>query len=144
MAAADPFDLEHFVEAQRDVYDGALAEIRSGRKQGHWMWFIFPQIAGLGMSAMSRRFALNGADEARAYLAHPILGARLRACVAALCTLPGGDAAAIMGGIDAMKLKSCLTLFDHVAEPGDPFAACLDKYYGGERDKRTQELLARA
>lgn len=141
MTATDLFDLERFVAAQADAYDPALREIRAGRKTSHWMWFIFPQIAGLGMSAMSQRYAISGADEARAYLHHPLLGARLKKCTATLNALKGRSAEAIFGGIDARKLQSSLTLFDHVAGADDPFAACLALYYGGERDAATLHLL---
>lgn len=107
----DRFDLQRFVDAQATTYDGALGEIRRGAKQGHWMWFIFPQIAGLGRSQIAQRYAIGSLDEARAYLGHAILGSRLRACVDALQSLSTNDAARVFGQVDAMKLRSSLTLF---------------------------------
>lgn len=135
MAAAD---LTRFVEAQDGgVYARALGEIRAGAKTSHWMWFVFPQIAGLGHSAMAQRYAIAGLDEARAYLAHPVLGARLAECVAALAALPDATTAeAVFGGIDAIKLRSSLTLFE-AAGGGAAFAAALDRWYGGSRDPET-------
>lgn len=137
----DPFDLQRFVEAQRRDYATALAELRSGRKRSHWMWYVLPQLRGLGMSGMAQRYGIASAHEARAYLAHPVLGPRLRECVAAMTALPGSDAEDVLGGIDALKFRSCLTLFAAVAPGEAGFAAALDKYYGGERDPRTLELL---
>jgi uncharacterized protein (DUF1810 family) len=140
---ADPFDLQRFVDAQDagGAYERALAELRAGRKQSHWMWFVFPQVEGLGFSAMSRRYALSGVAEATAYLAHPVLGARLRNCVAAVNAAPGGDARALMGSPDDMKLRSSLTLFGRAA-PDDPgFRAALTKYFGGEEDPATLARL---
>ena len=137
----DPFDLDRFVGAQAGTYDLALTELRNGRKDGHWIWFIFPQVAGLGMSSMSQRYAIAGLDEARAYLAHPVLGPRLRACFDALLTLNGRTADAILGAVDGVKVRSSATLFCR-AEPTDPrFQAVLDRYYGGQADPRTDELL---
>ena len=137
------FDLEHFVAAQEGVYPQALAELRAGQKRSHWMWFIFPQLAGLGTSPMAVRYALRSADEARAYLAHPVLGARLREGVAAMLAHRGTRPEAILGGIDALKFRSSLTLFEAAAEDPEPFAAALDAFYGGDRDLRTLELLGR-
>ena len=140
-AAEDPFHLDRFVGAQAGTYDLALAELRNGRKDGHWIWFIFPQVAGLGMSSMSQRYALAGLDEARAYLAHPLLGPRLRACFDALLALEGRTADAILGAVDAVKVRSSATLFAR-ADPVDPrFQAVLDRYYAGLADPRTDELL---
>lgn len=136
----DPFHLLRFVEAQDQVYARALAEIRAGAKRSHWMWFIFPQRRGLGHSAMAQHYGIGSIEEARAYLAHPILGARLRACVAALDGLLQADAVAVFGPIDAMKLRSCLTLFEQ-AGGGPPFAAALDRWFGGERDPATLARL---
>jgi uncharacterized protein (DUF1810 family) len=139
----DPFDLDRFVGAQSGTYDQALAELRNGRKDGHWIWFIFPQVAGLGMSSMSQRYSVNGLDEARAYLGHPVLGPRLRACFDALLAVRGRTAGAILGGVDAVKVRSSATLFAR-ADPTDPrFQAVLDRYYGGQADPRTDALLAR-
>jgi uncharacterized protein (DUF1810 family) len=133
---ADPHDPDRFVEAQRGAYDDALAELRRGRKTSHWMWFVFPQITGLGSSPMARRYAIRSLDEARAYLAHPLLGERLRACVAALDALPTRDPQAVMGGIDAVKLRSSLTLFE-AAGGGADFGRTIDQWFGGVRDPET-------
>jgi uncharacterized protein (DUF1810 family) len=139
---ADPFDLERFVAAQAGSYDAALAEIRRGAKRSHWMWFVFPQIAGLGRSDMARRYAIGSIREARAYLAHPLLGSRYRECVSALQDLEGGDPVLVFGPIDAVKLRSSLTLFE--AASAEPlFAAALARWFGGERDAATQAILAR-
>jgi uncharacterized protein (DUF1810 family) len=135
------FGLDRFVEAQAPVYAQALAELQRGHKESHWMWFIFPQVAGLGSSPMARRYAIVSADEARAYLAHPLLGARLREGVAAMLGNRGADAEAILGGIDALKFRSSMTLFEAVADDPAPFADALDAFYGGERDRATLGLL---
>jgi uncharacterized protein (DUF1810 family) len=135
------FDLDRFVAAQRDVYDGVVEELRRGRKTGHWMWFIFPQLAGLGYSAMSRRYGIDSLAEARAHLGHPVLGARLRECAATVASTPGLTAEQILGSIDAMKLRSCMTLF-HRAAPEEPvFARVLDRFYGGVADEVTDTRL---
>ena len=136
------FDLRRFVTAQEDILAQALAELQAGRKQSHWMWFVFPQLAGLGSSPMAVRYAIQSADEARAYLAHPVLGPRLHAGVAAMLAHQGARPEAILGGIDALKFRSSLTLFEAVAADPAPFAAALDAFYDGERDRRTLELLA--
>lgn len=144
-ASADPHDLERFVVAQAEAHDSALAELRAGRKRTHWMWYVLPQLRGLGTSPMAGRYGIAGLDEARAYLAHPLLGPRLLECVAALNALPGDDAPAVLGSVDALKLHSCLTLFAHAAD-GDaagPFRAALAKYHGGAEDAATLRLLAR-
>jgi uncharacterized protein (DUF1810 family) len=131
------FDLDRFLVAQAATYAGALAELRSGRKVGHWIWFIFPQVAGLGSSEMSRRYAIASLDEARAYLEHPVLGARLRECAVALLDVDGRTAEAILGSLDALKVRSSMTLFRH-ADPGEPlFAAVLERFYGGIEDGAT-------
>ncbi|HET8613339.1 MAG TPA: DUF1810 domain-containing protein [Sphingomonas sp.] len=140
MSGGDPHHLARLVEAQEGVYDRALAEIRAGAKRSHWMWFVFPQIAGLGHSATARRYAIGSLDEARAYLAHPVLGPRLRECVAALQALPESSAEAVFGGIDAIKLRSSLTLFLH-AGGGAPFREALDRWFGGREDEATLRLL---
>jgi uncharacterized protein (DUF1810 family) len=137
----DPFELRRFVEAQRGIYETALAEVRRGRKESHWMWFVFPQLAGLGTSPISRRYGIRSAAEAAAYLEHPILGRRLRECAAAMNALPTGSAADVLGGVDAMKLRSSLTLFAHVAETPSMFTEGLDKFFGGAPDPRTLTLL---
>ena len=136
-------DLDRFVAPQDagGTYDGALAELRAGRKTGHWMWFVFPQVAGLGHSPPARHFALSGGAEARAYLAHPVLGPRLVAAARALADLPGSDPAAVLGPVDALKLRSSMTLFAR-ADPAEPvFAAVLDRYYGGAEDEATLSRL---
>jgi uncharacterized protein (DUF1810 family) len=134
-------DLERFVSAQERDYDQVLVELRRGRKTSHWIWFIFPQIAGLGHSEMSRRFAIASLDEARAYLAHPVLGARLRECAGLLLATDGRSADEILGGIDAIKVRSSMTLF-HRAAPKEPvFRAVLDRFYGGVADPATDERL---
>jgi uncharacterized protein (DUF1810 family) len=138
----DPFDLRRFVDAQGGAYGEALEELRAGRKRGHWIWFVFPQVEGLGMSAMSRRYAIRSLDEARAYLAHPLLGTRLHECVTALLGAdPSLTALEILGGIDAIKVRSSMTLFAR-ADPGDEaFPAVLDRFYDGEVDPKTDRLL---
>lgn len=136
-------DLERFVRAQdeRGTYDQALRELRAGRKTSHWMWFVFPQIEGLGRSDMARAYAVSGLAEARAYLAHPVLGPRLRECCEALLQVDGGSAVAVLGSVDAMKLRSSMTLFAR-AEPDEAlFIGVLEKFFGGEPDPTTEELL---
>ncbi len=134
-------DLSRFVEAQAGSYDRALAELRAGRKAGHWMWFVFPQVAGLGRSPTAQHYAIGDLDEARAYLAHPVLGPRLVECARALRDLPGDDAAAVLGPVDAVKLRSSMTLFAH-ADPAQPvFRAVLERYYGGREDEATTSRL---
>ena len=136
------YDLDRFVLAQMQVYEDVLAELRRGQKTGHWMWFIFPQVAGLGSSDMSRRFAIASLDEAVAYLAHPVLGARLLECASAVLATRGRTAKEIFGPIDAVKLRSCATLF-HRAAPNEPlFGELLDRYYGGVADEATDLRLA--
>ncbi len=134
-------DLERFVDAQAGTYDQALAELRAGRKTSHWMWWVFPQVAGLGMSDTSRTYAVAGRAEARAYLRHDVLGSRLRECCQALLALQDVSATRVLGEIDAIKLRSSMTLFA-VAEPAEPvFSEVLDRFYDGERDERTVRLL---
>jgi uncharacterized protein (DUF1810 family) len=137
------YKLERFVEAQdgSGTYAQALEELRAGRKTSHWMWFVFPQIAGLGRSPTAQRYAIGSLEEARAYLEHPGLGPRLRECAAVLLGLSGRSAEEIFGDIDAVKLRSSMTLFER-ADPGEPiFGAVLDEYFGGERDAATLTLL---
>ena len=139
----DPFGLERFVAAQDigGTYDAAVAELRAGRKRSHWMWFVFPQIAGLGLSPTSQRYALRSLDEARAYLAHPVLGPRLIECAEIVSGLHGNRAEDIFGGIDAMKLRSSMTLFAQ-ADPANPlFRGVLDAYFTGVPDEATERLL---
>jgi len=135
-------DLERFVQAQDQggTYDRALTELRAGRKTSHWMWFVFPQIAGLGRSATAQRYAIESLDEARAYLDHPVLGPRLRGCAAALTAQSGSTAEQILGGIDAMKLRSSMPLFS-LAAPGEAiFTDVLERYFEGEPDEGTVRL----
>jgi uncharacterized protein (DUF1810 family) len=140
MTDADPFDLQRFVEAQRADYNRALAEIRAGRKSSHWIWFIFPQLKGLGFSHRSQFYGLSGLDEAQAYLAHPILGPRLRDCVEAMLALTG-NADDILGAVDALKFRSSMTLFSVAAPQEHIFGAALDRYFSNP-DEKTLSLLA--
>jgi uncharacterized protein (DUF1810 family) len=136
-----PFDLERFVTAQQVVYEGALGELRQGRKTGHWIWFVFPQLAGLGRSEMSRFYGIESLAEARAYLEHPVLGARLRECAGAVLATSGRTADDIFGSLDAMKVRSSMTLF-HRAAPDEPlFSEMLERFYGGVADEATDALL---
>ena len=138
---ADDFDLERFVSAQDGVFDGALAELRAGRKTGHWIWFVFPQVAGLGRSEMSRIYSIGSLAEARAYLAHPVLGPRLREAAAAVLATHGRSADEILGSIDAVKLRSSMTLFLR-ADPDEPgFRAVLDRLYDGRPDAATDAIV---
>lgn len=138
---SDPFDLSRFVAAQAGIYEQALAELQQGKKRSHWMWFIFPQIAGLGTSSTARFYALSGGDEARAYLAHPVLGPRLTACSAALLPHTGRTAAEIFGSPDDLKLRSSLTLFAAVSDTGSLFSRLLTQYYDGQPDPATLQRL---
>ena len=138
---AEPYDLDRFVAAQEGVYDRALAELRAGEKRSHWMWFIFPQIAGLGSSPMAQRYAIGTLDEARAYGAHPVLGARLRACTTAVNGVTGRTAHAIFGSPDDMKFRSSMTLFARAAPEEPGFDAALTRYFNGEPDPRTLAKL---
>jgi uncharacterized protein (DUF1810 family) len=139
--AADPHDLARFVRAQEATYPSALAEIRAGRKRSHWMWFVFPQLAGLGSSPMARAYAIESLAEAEAYLQHPILGPRLEECAEALLGVVGRTAHEIFGSPDDLKLRSCLTLFARAAAPGSPFERGLEAYFAGRPDGRTLERL---
>jgi uncharacterized protein (DUF1810 family) len=135
------FDLDRFLAEQQHIYDDVLEELRHGRKTSHWIWFIFPQIAGLGRSAVAQYFAIASLDEARAYLAHPVLGERLRECAGLVLAIRGRTAEQILGSTDAMKVRSCMTLF-HRAAPEEPvFVQVLDRYYGGVPDDATDALL---
>lgn len=138
----DAFDLERFVTAQQPVWDAVCDELRAGRKQTHWMWFVFPQLATLGRSAMARHYGLSGLDEARAYLAHPVLGPRLRTACETLLRLPARAAVDIFGPVDAMKLRSSLTLFAQ-ASGDDLFARCLRRYFPDGPDPLTLGQLSR-
>jgi uncharacterized protein (DUF1810 family) len=137
---SDPYNLQRFIDAQDGVYGTALAELEAGSKRTHWMWFIFPQFRGLGLSPTSQFYAIGSLDEARAYLAHPLLGPRLHTCVEAILAHQQLTAEQIFGPIDAVKLKSSLTLFDLV-EPDELFAAGLLTFFAGEQDERTLALL---
>jgi len=137
-------DLSRFLDAQDGVWPRALAELKAGRKQSHWMWFVFPQIAGLGRSATARHYAIASLAEARAYLAHPVLGPRLNEAASALLPHRERGADAVMGDVDAMKLKSSMTLFEAAAENAAPFASVLDAFFRGQRDAATLDLLAGA
>jgi uncharacterized protein (DUF1810 family) len=139
----DAYDLERFAAAQDagGAYDRAVAELRRGRKVSHWMWFVFPQVAGLGRSAMARRYAISGLAEARAYLAHPVLGPRLIECAGLVTDIGGATAEQVLGPVDAQKLRSCATLFFR-ADPGQPaFGQVLARYFGGVPDAATDERL---
>ncbi|MGO8888166.1 MAG: DUF1810 domain-containing protein [Streptosporangiaceae bacterium] len=143
MTTDDPYDLQRFVAAQDagGTYERAAAELRRGRKTSHWMWFVFPQIAGLGFSPTSRMYAITSLDEARAYLRHPVLGARLTECAAILAGQPGRSAAQIFGDLDAQKLRSCITLFLHAAPGEAVFRQVLDQYFGGLPDPATEQRI---
>jgi uncharacterized protein (DUF1810 family) len=140
VSGPDPHDLNRFVEAQQGFFEAARAELRGGRKASHWMWFVFPQIAGLGHSPMARRYAIASLAEARAYLAHPVLAPRLRELAEIVVMLPDTDARAIFGDIDAIKFRSSMTLFDAV-EPDGVFARALDRFFEGGRDPATLERI---
>lgn len=134
-------DLKRFVDAQERVYPEARAELATGRKRSHWMWFIFPQLRGLGHSPTSREFGIASLEEARAYLAHPLLGARLLECTQLVAAVEGRTAREIFGSPDDLKFRSCMTLFADASDHDEMFESALRKYYGGERDPRTLELL---
>jgi uncharacterized protein (DUF1810 family) len=143
--SADAFDLDRFVSAQDGgVYERALAELRAGRKRSHWMWFVFPQIAGLGRSLTAQHYALGSAAEARAYLDHPVLGPRLRTVVEAAVAIPAASAFEVFGSPDDLKLRSCLTLFQAVAPEEPLFGRALDRFFHGAPDPRTLALLETA
>jgi len=137
----DRHDLRRFVAAQDPIWDRVRAELRRGRKSSHWMWFVFPQIAGLGSSPTARAYALSGLDEARAYLAHPVLGPRLREAAQLAAAVPEGTASEVFGYPDDLKLRSSVTLFARAAPDEPVFTAVLDRYFGGDPDPRTLDLL---
>ena len=141
--ANDPYDLDRFVRAQATDYDRALSELRDGEKRSHWMWYIFPQIEGLGTSPMSERYSIKSAAEARAYLDHPVLGPRLRECAAIVRDIVGRSALEILGSPDDQKLRSCATLFAAVSDD-DVFEQVLRKYFDGQPDKETLRRLGAA
>jgi uncharacterized protein (DUF1810 family) len=138
---SDIYDLNRFVTAQKDDYERALSEITNGRKRSHWMWYIFPQLDGLAFSPTSKQYSIKSAGEARAFLDHPVLGPRLLNCATAALGIEGRTATEIFGSPDDLKLKSCATLFACVSPPGSVFHRVLEKFYRGERDARTLELL---
>ena len=140
----DPYNLNRFVHAQEDNYEQALAEMRSGKKRTHWMWYIFPQLDGLAFSATSKHYSIKSIEEAKAYLDHPLLGPRLLECAEAVLHIEGRAAIEIFGSPDDMKLRSCATLFAYVLSPGSVFDRVLEKYYRGERDEKTLQLLGTA
>jgi uncharacterized protein (DUF1810 family) len=142
VSVADPYSLDRFVEAQADVYEQALAEIRAGRKRSHWMWYIFPQLAGLGSSPMSVRYAIRDRHEAAAFLAHPILGPRLLECTEAVLQIEDRSALEIFGSPDDLKLRSCATLFAAVSPDRSVFHRLIDKYFDGRHDPRTIQRMA--
>ncbi|MFB1487730.1 MULTISPECIES: DUF1810 domain-containing protein [unclassified Thiocapsa] len=144
MTAEDHHDLNRFVRAQEHAYAPALAEIRSGRKRTHWMWYIFPQLDGLGFSEKARRYAIRGLDEARAYLEHPLLGPRLVECAEAVLAVQGRSAREIFGTPDDLKLRSCSTLFAEVSPEGSVFHRLIEVFFGGAPDGRTLTLLGQA
>ena len=137
----EKYDLQRFLDAQDGIYDQVLQELNAGQKWSHWMWFIFPQVQGLGLSSTSRFFAMSGKNEARAFLSHPLLGSRLDECVGLILELDGYSALDIFGGTDAQKLASSMTLFASLTEPDSIYQQILDKYFDGNHDVRTLELL---
>jgi uncharacterized protein (DUF1810 family) len=141
MNSDDPYDLKRFLSAQEGVYERALSELRGGRKQTHWIWFIFPQIDGLGYSPTAKRYAVKSIEEARRYLNHPVLGKRLLECTEAVIELKGGSVSEIFGYPDDLKFTSSMTLFEKAAGPGSLFSLALDRYCHGKRDAMTLRLL---
>jgi uncharacterized protein (DUF1810 family) len=143
MTTDDRFDLQRFVTAQEPVFETVLAELRAGRKRTHWMWFVFPQLAGLGRSSTARFYGIGSIDEARAYLAHPVLGPRLDLCTGIVLASDNSSLHAIFGSPDDLKFRSCMTLFSLAAEGADnPFHQALDRWCGGQRDPQTLVLLS--
>jgi uncharacterized protein (DUF1810 family) len=140
---SDDFDLQRFIDAQNagSTYEQATAELKVGRKHSHWMWFVFPQLAGLGRSSMAQHYAISGLAEARAYLNHPVLGVRLLDCAQMLLALPGNDPVAVFGSVDAQKLRSSMTLFSQADPLQQKFNDVLTQYFGGKADRATIDLL---
>jgi uncharacterized protein (DUF1810 family) len=138
----DPYRLERFVDAQRGVIDGVMAELRAGRKTGHWIWFVFPQLAGLGRSELARYYGITSLEEARAYLEHPVLAGRLRGCTDALLDIEGRTPEQVLGSVDAMKVRSSMTLFHRASPEEERFRAVLTRWYGGVPDELTDTFLA--
>jgi uncharacterized protein (DUF1810 family) len=143
MADNDPYSLSRFINAQETIFEVVLAELRSGQKRSHWMWYIFPQIEGLGHSPTSRYYAIKSLDEAREYLNHPILGSRLVECAEILLGIEGRTAAEIFGFPDDLKFRSCMTMFSWAAKANSIFDRVLEKYFDGKPDKETLKLLGR-
>ncbi|OBF02354.1 calpastatin [Mycobacterium sp. ACS4054] len=143
-ARSDPFDLERFVDAQAPVYRTVVDELRAGRKRSHWMWFVFPQLRGLGGSPTAVHYGISSLDEARAYLAHELLGPRLRECARLVNQVRGRSAGEIFGSPDDLKLRSSMTLFALATDENEEFVALLEKYYGGQQDELTLARLGRA
>jgi len=141
IGAGDPWALQRFVDAQAPVIDAVRAELAAGRKRTHWMWFVFPQLAGLGRSPMAQHYAIASADEARAYLAHPLLGARLAECAALMLGTPTANVRDVLGPPDDLKFHSSMTLFD-AAAPGGVYGRCLQRFFAGARDAETLRLLS--
>ncbi|KQV16456.1 calpastatin [Rhizobium sp. Root1203] len=141
MSADIDYELDRFIDAQNVIYDKALAELAAGRKRSHWMWFIFPQIAGLGSSVMAEKYAIRSVEEASRYLADPILGSRLRRCVDAVLAVRDRSANEIFGSPDDLKLRSSMTLFSAISDYGSPFHKVIDQFYEGQFDARTIQLL---
>lgn len=139
--ASDNVDLSRFTSAQESIYESALAELRNGRKRTHWMWYVFPQIDGLGRSTASKHYAIKSIEEARQYLNHPVLGKRLLECAKAVFAIEGRSISEVFGYPDNLKLKSSMTLFAYVADPYSVFSRILDKYFNGEQDTLTLQLL---
>ena len=139
---ADRFDLRRFVDAQDRVYETVLAELRNGAKRSHWIWFVFPQLQGLGHSATAQHYGISSLDEARAYLAHSVLGPRLRECTRLVAVIDGRSVDEIFGWPDNLKVRSSMTLFAHATEENAAFRAVLDKFYNGEDDPATVERLS--
>lgn len=137
----DPFDLARFLEAQQNIYSTALSELKNGQKHSHWMWFVFPQIDGLGSSATAKRYAIKSTEEAKAYLNHPLLGARLTECTKTLLNIKGLSASDIFGYPDDLKFCSSMTLFEHVTSEDSLFSRALDQYCGGQRDEKTLAIM---
>jgi uncharacterized protein (DUF1810 family) len=138
---SDPHNLKRFLEAQQPIYAQVIAELRAGQKQSHWMWFIFPQISGLGLSPTAKKYAIQSADEARAYLAHPVLGPRLRDCAQLVNAIHGRSIDEIFGYPDNLKFHSCMTLFAHLSKEDSVFAAAIDNYFNGDKDRKTLHQL---
>ena len=141
-ATNDPYDLQRFVDAQQRIYDTAIGELTEGRKRSHWMWFVFPQLRGLGSSPTAVRFGISSADEARAYLSHDLLGSRLRECARLVAAIDGRSAGEVFGSPDDLKLRSSMTLFARATNDNADFVSVLEKFYDGEEDPATVALLA--